>query len=501
MLDSFNLFSAEISVLCEETPCDAVCRSQTDGNSLSVFLSAEQGRPRFVSFRWDVPVAKDLLVLGDAWERSYGDLAFLRVSDQARAMPWYFMITDRKSSFCFGVKTQPSAFISFRITEEGITALADCRNGGGGVILNGRELPLCTFVFRRYDNADPFAALCDFCKTLSPAAIAPDFPVYGGNDWYNAYGANSYETVLSAARIHSECAVKTGYAPFMVIDDGWEQGDAAGPWLPNEKFGDMRALCDEIRSLGLRAGIWIRPLKTDDPAVPDKFKIYREGKREYLDPTYPAVQELIRTDIARIKSWGFDLIKHDYSTYDLFGDWGKDLSDRVPKTETWHFYDRTKTNAEIVLDLYRLIRDAATGMLLIGCNTVSHLCAGLVEINRTGDDTSGRDWSRTRKMGVNTLAFRLAQNRAFYLVDADCVGMPKGAIPWQKNRQWMELLAYSGTALFLSLDEITDEQKADIMAAYKTAQRTHTIKPTDWFDSLTPSVWEIDGAAVTFDWN
>ncbi len=501
MLDSFDLFSPRIIVRCEGTPCDAVCRTEAAGNALTVYLTAKACRPCFVELRWNAAVEKDFLVLGDAWERSYGDLQFLPVENNGRAMPWYFMLTDRNSSFCFGVKTQPSAFVSFRVTEEGVTALADCRNGGGGVLLNGRELPLCTFVFRKYENTDPLTALCDFCRELCPDPVLPAFPVYGGNDWYNAYGANSRETVLAAARIHRECAAGIDNAPFMVIDDGWEQGNTAGPWLPNEKFGDMRAVCSEIKALGLRAGIWIRPLKTDDPAVPDAYKINRGERREYLDPTYPAVREIIRADIARIKEWGFDLIKHDYSTYDLFGDWGKDLADAVPGSDGWHFYDRTKTNAEIVLDFYRLIREASSGMLLIGCNTVSHLCAGLVEINRTGDDTSGRDWARTRKMGVNTLAFRLAQNRAFYLVDADCVGMPKGAIPWQKNLQWMRLLACSGTALFLSPDEITDEQKADIIAAYQTAQRMHTIRPTDWFDTLTPSVWEIDGAYVTFDWN
>ena len=38
--------------------------------------------------------------------------------------------------------------------------------------------------------------------------------------------------------------------------------------------------------------------------------------------------------------------------------------------------------------------------------------------NRTGDDTSGRIWERTRRMGVNTLAFRLPQHNAFYHIDA-----------------------------------------------------------------------------------
>ena len=54
--------------------------------------------------------------------------------------------------------------------------------------------------------------------------------------------------------------------------------------------------------------------------------------------------------------------------------------------------------------------------------------------NRTGDDVSGRLWERTRRMGVNTLAFRLAQNRSFFIVDADCVPLTK-AIEWKKTSQ------------------------------------------------------------------
>ena len=46
-----------------------------------------------------------------------------------------------------------------------------------------------------------------------------------------------------------------------------------------------------------------------------------------------------------------------------------------------------------------------------------------MHLNRTGDDTSGRIWERTRRMGVNTLAFRLPQHNTFYHIDADCVGI------------------------------------------------------------------------------
>ena len=63
-------------------------------------------------------------------------------------------------------------------------------------------------------------------------------------------------------------------------------------------------------------------------------------------------------------------------------------------------------------------------------------------------------------MGVNTLAFRGAQHRAFYTADADCVGVTN-AIPWALNREWLDLVSRSGTMLFVSLapDALGADQK------------------------------------------
>ena len=88
---------------------------------------------------------------------------------------------------------------------------------------------------------------------------------------------------------------------------------------------------------------------------------------------------------------------------------------------------------------------------MLGCNVVGHLAAGLVHAQRTGDDTSGRGWERTRRMGVNTLAFRLAYHRRFCTLDADCVANTP-LTDWSKNRQFLDLIARSGTALFVSVD-------------------------------------------------
>src|SRR2546430_9977401 len=54
-----------------------------------------------------------------------------------------------------------------------------------------------------------------------------------------------------------------------------------------------------------------------------------------------------------------------------------------PAVPGWNFHDRTKTSAEIVRELYTDIRRAAGDAMLIGCNTIGHLAAGLFEIQRT----------------------------------------------------------------------------------------------------------------------
>ena len=129
----------------------------------------------------------------------------------------------------------------------------------------------------------------------------------------------------------------------------------------------------------------------------------------------------------------------------------------------WKFHDRTRTTAEIYVDFCKAILDATEGKAyILGCNCVSHLTAGLCHINRIGDDTSGVDFNRTRRMGVNTLAFRLPQNGKFYMVDANCAGFIKGRIPFALNKEWVTLLAKSGTPLFISAPNgaFTDEEFA-----------------------------------------
>ena len=205
--------------------------------------------------------------------------------------------------------------------------------------------------------------------------------------------------------------------------------------------------------------------------------------------------------LRRLRGWGYELIKHDYSTYDILGRWGMKMGEEVTDAG-WHFADRSRTSAEIILQLYRAIREAVGDAFLLGCNTMGHLGAGIFEAQRTGDDTSSRQWDRTRKMGVNTLGFRLPQHRAFFLLDPDCAPISK-SVPLQMARQWLDLVSRSGTALFISADPATvsAEEKALLKNALALAARVQPeAEPLDWLETMFPAHWRFGNQRASFNW-
>ena len=476
----------------------ASLRFSPSDSGVSVYLSAPACRPELIKLRWNVRFDREVSLLGDAWERSYGTLGFSGLSTE-RFMPWYFAASYEGGTDCVGVGVRPNAMICWIADIGGVTAICDVRSGGVGVELGDRELHVADFFSREY-SLGAFEALSDFCALMSPDPHLPTETVWGGNNWYYAYGKSSRAEILADAALQAELSEGLQVRPFMVIDDGWQINSCAGPWEPNEHFGDMRSLADEFRSMGTRPGIWLRPLRDDSDKIP---KEWRFGHTPYLDPSRPEVIAHVKGIIKRLTAeWGFELIKHDFSAFDVFGGWGFERG-KYFTDGGWSFSDRTRTSAEIYKSLCEAIFDAAGGAYVLACNCVSHLVAGYCHINRTGDDTSGTSFDRTRRMGINTLAFRLPQNRRFYMVDADCAGFIKGKIPFELNGQWVDLLARSGTPLFISAPSgaFSPSELEFMKRAYKIASECRNVaKPLDWRYNATPALWEIDGERVEYDW-
>lgn len=470
-----------------------------DNEHLAIFLTAQTSKVKWIKLRWNnLSWDKNVRFLGDAWERGYGDMEWKGMNPN-RFMPWYFCAKSEAKSVCYGVKVRPSAMCFWQVDSLGMTLFLDVRCGGSGVNLKGRVIKLADVIACEMRDCTSFEAMQEFCGQMCEDPILPKYPVYGSNNWYYAYGKSSESEILADCDYILNLTKDIENKLYMVIDDCWQEHHRlneynGGPWTKgNEKFPDMKALADKLVQKGVRPGIWVRLLLNEDENIKNEWRL---SHNNCIDPTNPEALNYIKEDIKRICNWGYTLIKHDFSTFDLFGKWGFQMSPLVTD-DGWHFYDDSLTSAEVVKLLYKAILDASVEAsngetLILGCNTIGHLGAGYMHINRTGDDTSGVDWERTRFMGVNTLAFRLPQHGKFYEIDADCVGID-GGISWSMNKQWADVLAQSGTPLFISVrPNILDEtEKQELHEILKVASKQeHHVIPVDWEETTCPEHWQ-----------
>ncbi len=488
---------------------------------LKVLVNSDSAPVRYIKLRWNFGAGErrsflrghpsGIKILGDDWERAYGTLEWRGIFPE-RCMPWYCLVTGEGFTEGFGVAVRPSSLCFWQYDSSGVILWLDVRCGGKGVNLDGRTLEACEIIFCEYTGISAYEAGRKFClamaDTPSTDKLSVDMPrkvkapVYGSNNWYYAYGKFTRDEVIQDAKQLVSLCSGNKNKPHMVIDDGWQKYNCDAPWEPRESFGSASAMAEEIAAIGAIPGIWVRLLADYHRETSLQDRRHRLGReKEILDPTDGEVIEYVKNLIHQNVSDGYRLIKHDYTTRDIFGDWGCFCPNNITK-DGWAFQNTKITSAEAVLKLYSAIREAAGDAVIIGCNTISHLSAGIFELNRTGDDTSGFDWDRTRKFGVNTLAFRGIQHKAFYECDADCVGIT-GKIPWELNREWLRLLSESGTPLFVSCKPgICDAKQLDEIASAlsRSSEQTDECVPLDWMENAYPERFLINGKEEIFNW-
>ena len=464
--------------------------TRVENDALVLTLAASSTFMSVVHLRWQIAVSGKVDVLGDAWERSYGDLGWRNIIPE-RILPWYFATCDGTSLHGYGVKTDARALCFWQLDPEGVSLWLNVTNGGDGVALGSRRLTMATVKTRRGESGEePVNAIRSLCRSLCARESRPSSPIYGANDWCYSYGRSTADSILRDTDFVVALSPTGAVRPFSVIDGGWQNATASWP--------DMGRLAHEIKHRTARPGIWIRPLEAPKEAspgllLPDRRFGQNTGRAGELayDPTVPQARDLISAKLRELAGWGYEMVKHDFTTYDLLGQWGFEMGPQ-PSVPGWSLHDRSRTNAEVITELYTLIREAVgLRVLLDGCNTVGHLGQGIFDLQRTGDDTSGHQWERTRRMGVNTLAFRLPQHGSFFVLDADVVGITD-AIPWEYNRQWLDLLSRSGTATLVSAGPPArgDEQKAALREAFVIASRGGTgLIPRDGLQTSTPERW------------
>jgi len=484
-----------------EVPLDDVrlgLRTQVIGGVLRVWLAGTAPVTRLL-LRWHTDLSWAERFLSDAWERSYADLGWLPEQPE-RAMPWSFLAAGGARAAGCGVAVHPGALCCWTADRGGVSLWADVRCGGSPVLLGGRELHVADIVaVVGEDGERAFAVQQRLCRAMSPDPRLPDHPVYGANDWHFALGAAGARVVLAQAEFVSAQAADQANRPYCVVDDGWSAGGLGhGPWIGNHRYGHMGELAGRLREAGTRPGLWYRPL-TPLPEHRGRWRLARNAG--VLDPSVPEVAASIREQLARFVGWGYTLVKHDFTVWDLLGRWGFQMGAAITD-DGWAFADPCRTTAEIVTDLYATMRDGAGPALVMGCNAFGHLVAGQAELQRIGDDASGRSWNRTRRMAVNSLAFRAAQHGALYMVDADIAPITP-ALPWRQAAQWLHLLAASGTPAFVSVDPAsrTPAVAAAVRDAFTLAAAAPPLaEPLDWVTSATPSRWRLGAREQTYDW-
>jgi alpha-galactosidase len=148
-------------------------------------------------------------------------------------------------------------------------------------------------------------------------------PPMGWNSWNCWADSVDQEKVLRSARaIVSSGLINHGWT-YVNIDDTW-QGQRGGTFnaiQPNEKFPDMKSLCDQIHGMGLKAGIYSTPWITsyakyaggssDDASgawskTQASSKFWHFGKNYFADD-----------DARQFADWGFDYLKFDWNPNDV----------------------------------------------------------------------------------------------------------------------------------------------------------------------------------------
>ncbi len=177
-------------------------------------------------------------------------------------------------------------------------------------------------------------------------------PPMGWNSW-NCWGSKvDADKVLRSARAMAASGLINHGWTYINIDDAW-QGKRGGPFNAiqgNDKFPDMKGLCDTIHKLGLKVGIYSTPWTTS-------YATYIGGSAEnpegtWSKPTIPkrgnvnkkilpwaiGKYHFATNDARQWAAWGIDYLKYDWNP------------NEVP--ETREMYDALRASGrDIVLSL------------------------------------------------------------------------------------------------------------------------------------------------------
>ena len=144
-------------------------------------------------------------------------------------------------------------------------------------------------------------------------------PPMGCNTWGGLGPFVSEKGVrASAEAMVRKGLIQHGYC-YVNIDDGW-QGKRGGPHnaiQPNEKFGDMKKLCDDLHAMGLKFGNYSTPWLTSYAGFVGGSSDSADGTWAKLPPGTKkgwtnGAHRFESNDARQAAEWGIDYFKYDW---------------------------------------------------------------------------------------------------------------------------------------------------------------------------------------------
>ena len=148
-------------------------------------------------------------------------------------------------------------------------------------------------------------------------------PPMGCNTW-GGWGPSVSEKSIRAAAdaMVSSGLIDHGYS-YINIDDGW-QGKRGGKYnaiQPNEKFGDIKTLCDYVHARGLKIGIYSTPWITSYSGFVGGSSDSEDGSwhlaKRKQDQFRHGKHGFDENDARQWAEWGFDYAKYDWRIDDV----------------------------------------------------------------------------------------------------------------------------------------------------------------------------------------
>jgi len=149
-------------------------------------------------------------------------------------------------------------------------------------------------------------------------------PPMGWNSWNCWARAVDSEKIQAAAKAMVESGLINHGWTYINIDDTWQgkRGGAFNAIQGNDKFPDMKALCDYVHGLGLKIGIYSTPWITS-------YALHIGGSSDNEDGSWSAEEDAHRTrlrhgkysfaqnDAKQWSAWGIDYLKYDWNPNDI----------------------------------------------------------------------------------------------------------------------------------------------------------------------------------------